>query len=99
MAALRAASFYTEAEPLLKRALAIREKALGPDNPAVAQSLNNLAEAYRAQGRHTEAQPLIDRAQAIEARGAAQRGLWESYMAAGAAAYQQGRYTEAQKQL
>jgi hypothetical protein len=35
-------SRYADAEPLLKRSLAIREKALGPNHPHVAQSLNNL---------------------------------------------------------
>ena len=39
----RAQGRYAEAEPLYKRSLAIREKALGPDHPDVAQSLNNLA--------------------------------------------------------
>src|SRR5512144_2344679 len=34
---------FTEAEPLLKGALSIREKALGPDHPLVATSLGNLA--------------------------------------------------------
>src|SRR3712207_811620 len=34
---------YAETEPLLRRALSMREKALGPDDPNVAQSLNNLA--------------------------------------------------------
>ncbi len=37
---------YAEAEPLHRRALAIREKALGPDHPDVAASLNNLASLY-----------------------------------------------------
>ena len=41
---------YAEAEPLYKRALAIREKALGPDHPDVADSLNNLAGLYRDPG-------------------------------------------------
>jgi len=45
---------YAEAEPLYKRSLAIREKALGPDHPDVAQSLNNLAVLYNTQGRYTE---------------------------------------------
>ena len=36
---------YAEAEPLHRRALAMREKALGPEHPDVAQSLNNLANA------------------------------------------------------
>jgi Tetratricopeptide repeat len=33
-----------EAEPLFKRALAIDEKAAGPENPAVATLLNNLGQ-------------------------------------------------------
>jgi hypothetical protein len=33
---------YTQAEPLYKRSLAIREKAFGPDHPVVGMSLNNL---------------------------------------------------------
>ncbi|MGH1407888.1 MAG: alpha/beta hydrolase, partial [Rhodomicrobiaceae bacterium] len=37
---------YAEAEPLYKRSLNIREKALGPDHPNVGQSLNNLAGLY-----------------------------------------------------
>ena len=34
----------TDAEHLFKRSLTIREKALGPDHPDVAKSLNGLAE-------------------------------------------------------
>ena len=34
---------YADAEPLYKRSLVIREKALGPEHPDVALSLNNLA--------------------------------------------------------
>ncbi len=56
---------YAEAEPLYKRALAIVEKALGPDHPQVATSLNNLAELYRAQGKYGEAEPLYKRSLAI----------------------------------
>jgi tetratricopeptide (TPR) repeat protein len=56
---------YDEAEPLLKRALAIREKALGPDHPDTAQSLNNLALIYQAQEKYAEAEPLYKRAIAI----------------------------------
>jgi len=49
----------------LKRALAIADKALGPDHPNVGTMLNNLAELYRAQGRLAEAEPLYKRALAI----------------------------------
>ena len=34
---------YDEAKPLYERAIAIDEKALGPDHPGVATDLNNLA--------------------------------------------------------
>ena len=59
---------YAEAEPLLKRALAIRENALGPEHPKVATSLNNLAEAYRYRERYAAAEPLHKRALAIRRR-------------------------------
>src|SRR6266540_5863115 len=45
---------YDEAEPLLKRALAIREKALGAGHLDTAQSLNNLARLYYEQGKYAE---------------------------------------------
>ncbi len=56
---------YAEAEPLLRQALAIREKALGPEHPEVAQSLTDLAHLYESQGRHSEAEPLFKRSQEI----------------------------------
>jgi len=46
---------YAEAEPLYKRALAISEKALGPDHPNVGIPLSNLALLYQDQGRYAEA--------------------------------------------
>ena len=61
----RAQGKVAEAEPLYKRALAIREKALGPQHQDVATSLDNLAELYRAQGKVAEAEPLYKRALAI----------------------------------
>ena len=42
-----------EAEGLFKRALAIREKALGASHPDVGQTLNNLANVYRDQGKYS----------------------------------------------
>jgi len=58
---------YAQAEPLFKRALAIDEKAFGPDHPRVAMSLKNLAVLYRAMGRDDEAEPLEQRAARIQA--------------------------------
>jgi tetratricopeptide (TPR) repeat protein len=56
---------YAEAEPLYQRALAIREKALGPEHLHTARSLNNLALLYKSQGRDAEAEPLYQRSLAI----------------------------------
>lgn len=50
---------------LYKRALENVEKALGPDHPHVAASLNNLAELYSNQGRYGDAEPLYQRSLAI----------------------------------
>ena len=56
---------YVEAEPLYKRALAIKEKALRPEHLRVAASLLGLAALYQAQDRYAEAEPLFKRALAI----------------------------------
>jgi hypothetical protein len=56
---------YAGAQPSYQRALAIRERALGPDHPNVAGSLNNLATLYHAQGRYRAAELLYQRALAI----------------------------------
>jgi Tetratricopeptide repeat len=49
---------FGQAEPLLKRALGINEKVLGPNNPAVAESLNELVLLYHDQGRLAQAELL-----------------------------------------
>ena len=47
-----------DAEPLLRRAVAAREQALGPEHPDLAISLHKLATACDWKGRPTEAEPL-----------------------------------------
>jgi tetratricopeptide (TPR) repeat protein len=56
---------YTEAEPLLQRALSIREQVLGANHPDVAHTLNSLAVLYGNQGKYGEAEPLYQRALTI----------------------------------
>jgi len=56
---------YVQAEPLYRRALAIREKASGPEHPHTATSLNNLALLLKTQGKYDDAEPLYRRALAI----------------------------------
>ena len=49
---------YAEAEPLFRKALAIRLKALGEDHPDTARSYNNLAATLLRQGKYAEAEAL-----------------------------------------
>jgi len=53
------------AEPLLKRSLAIKEKAFGPNHQGVAISLNSLAALYINQGRYTDAELSLKQSLAI----------------------------------
>jgi tetratricopeptide (TPR) repeat protein len=58
-------SRYADAEPLYRRSLAIQEKALGPNHPDVANSLNNLALLYQTKARYADAESLLNRSLAI----------------------------------
>ena len=62
-----AQGLYVQAEPLLKRSLAIKERALGPNHPDVAASLENMATLYRKTGRNKEAEAVEKRVAAIHA--------------------------------
>ena len=53
---------YSEAIPLATQSLNLREKALGPENPATANSVSNLAALYREMGDYVKAEPLFQRA-------------------------------------
>lgn len=56
---------YKEAIPLAQRSIAIYEKALGPEHPAVATSLTILALLYWTLGDYTQAEPLYKRSLTI----------------------------------
>ncbi len=56
---------YDDAKPLLEQALALRERVFNGESPAVAVSLNNLAELHFQQGEYAQAEPLFVRALAI----------------------------------
>ena len=58
---LQATNRLAEAEPLMRRALAIDEKSYGPEHPDVAIDLNNLAQLLQATNRLAEAEPLMRR--------------------------------------
>ncbi len=59
---------YTEAEPLYQRALAILEKALGPDHPDLVTGLENYARLLRKTDRKADAAKTEEYAKAIRAK-------------------------------
>jgi tetratricopeptide (TPR) repeat protein len=63
---------YIEAEPLLKRALEIRERTLGPEHADVAATLEDYAMLLRETGRAAEAEVYAARAKAIRAMDGAE---------------------------
>jgi tetratricopeptide (TPR) repeat protein len=63
---LQATNRLEEAEPLMRRALAIDEKSYGPEHPNVAIRLNVLARLLQATNRLEEAEPLMRHALAID---------------------------------
>jgi tetratricopeptide (TPR) repeat protein len=89
---------YADAGPPFKRALGIRENALGPDHPDVAQSLNNLAVLYYSRGRYKDAEPLYRRALGIKenALGPDDPDVAQSLNNLAALYHSQGRYKEAE---
>jgi Tetratricopeptide repeat len=90
---------YSEAVPLAQQALAIREKALGPDHPDVAEALNTLAQLYVRQGRYAEAEPLYKRALAIreKALGPDDPNVVSSYNSLADLYRAQGRHAESEQ--
>jgi tetratricopeptide (TPR) repeat protein len=63
---LGAKALHMEAEPLMRRALAIDERTYHPLDPAVSTRLNNLGELLYQTNRVAEAEPLMRRALAID---------------------------------
>ena len=68
----RAEGKYSEAEPLLERALKATEQTLGPDHLNVAASLNNLALLYYCESKYDAAEPLYKRALEIREKNLGQ---------------------------
>jgi len=54
--------YYDRAEPLLRRALETRRELLGPEHPAVAESLTHLGSVLSLKGEIEGAEPLLQRA-------------------------------------
>jgi tetratricopeptide (TPR) repeat protein len=56
----------SQAEPLYRKVLEMREKAFPPDHPSVARSLGNVGKVLTKLGRPSEAVPLLERAVKIQ---------------------------------
>jgi tetratricopeptide (TPR) repeat protein len=63
----RTQGLYAQAALFYERSLAIMEKALGPNHPDMAASLENLAQFYWKTGREKTAEELEKRAAVIRA--------------------------------
>ena len=90
---------YSEAIPLAQRILAILEKSLGPNDPRIATSLNDLAVVYQDQGRSADAEPLFKRALAIreKALGPNHPDVAQSLNSLAELYKDQGRYADAEQ--
>jgi hypothetical protein len=56
---------YAATELILQRSLAIRERALGPDHPHVANVLKHMAVLYEKIGKKGEAEKLEERTKSV----------------------------------
>lgn len=95
----RAEGKYTEAEPLLERALKATEQKMGPDHLEVAASLNNLALLYYCESKYDAAEPLYKRALEIRERnlGTDDQAVLQTMQFYASLLRQEGRKTEARQ--
>jgi tetratricopeptide (TPR) repeat protein len=89
---------YSNAELLYLRALAIREKQLGPEHPDTALILFDLATHYQYQSKYAEAEPLFQRALVIREKhlGAEHPDIVRSLIGLGYLYRDQGKYSMAE---
>ena len=89
---------YDRAVVVARKALDVAEKAVGPNHPAVATSLNNLALLYRTQGQYAQAEPFFKRSLAIweKALGPDHPDVAKSLNNLALLYYAQGQYAQAE---
>ena len=89
---------YAEAQVVAKEALNLAEQTFGPDHPATARSLNNLAVVYQAQGKYAEAEPLYRQSLAMDEKILAKNHpqVVQTLNTLAAIYQTQGRYAEAE---
>jgi tetratricopeptide (TPR) repeat protein len=83
---------FEQAEALYKRALAVDDKALGPDHIESIAVAVSLAELYMAQRRYEKAEPLLARVYLVRSKSlkpddpalkATKKDLWTLYVSTG----------------
>ncbi len=92
---------YREAEPLLQRALQMRESALGIEHLLVAEALNSVGLVYTWQGKYAAAEPLFQRALQIREQklGIEHPAVVQPLNNLGSLYAKQGKYAEAESLL
>jgi CHAT domain-containing protein/Tfp pilus assembly protein PilF len=92
---------YSEARPLLIRALEIRERAAGPDSRGVAEVLGALATNHQATGDYANAEPLLERSLKIveKVHGPEHHDVAHELRRLGLFYYRKGDYLKAEERL
>jgi len=91
----------TKAEPLLKRALAIREGALGPDHPETAKALSDLSLLYSYEKKPAEAEKFAQRSLPLEEKtfGTESLEVSTTLNRLGMGQRDEGKFTDAEQTL
>ena len=92
---------YRAAEALIERALAIREKTLGPEHPDTIETIAMLANLYNSHDDHAHADPLWHRLLAVQEKTLGTDGteVADTLDALAIRATEQGKYREAESLL
>ncbi len=98
---LAAIGLYEEADPMLRRALEIREAELGGDDEKTIDSLGDLSSLLLARGRLEEGEPMVREAlkRAEETFGPDDERTLRATHRLGSLLMAQGRYEEAERRL
>ncbi len=89
---------YSEAEPLLQRALSVGEQMVDSEHSLVSETCYKLGMLYLQQGKYAEAEPLLQRALSIREQtlGVDHSQVATSLNGLGILYVDQGKYTEAE---
>lgn len=91
---------YAAAEPLYRKALAIKERTAGANSTAVAQILNGLANLLLCRGKYIEAEAVLRRAVSIlEKSSPDSEDCGKTFIVLARVLIQEGKYSQAQEAI